>query len=110
VTREAGTVLKAAAALQRGQQTFTGEQVAYLMHLAYDAGRTATILDDLAQVHASFAAHSWRQTYEQWVTAQIAAMEATADRQPWNTWRGQYPGGPVDWETGRPLHRLEIAA
>ncbi|MEU6206384.1 hypothetical protein ABZ814_22700 [Micromonospora musae] len=109
-TPSAGGILAAADALQGPQHTFNREQVAFLIRLAYDAGRTAEYVGDLAAMHANFAAKNWGRTHEQWVADQIAEMEAAAARQPWNTWRGQYPGGPVDFETGRPVRHLEVAA
>ncbi|WP_200214960.1 hypothetical protein [Micromonospora coerulea] len=112
MTGEAGTVLKAAAALRRGQQTYSGEQVAYLMHLAYDSGRTATHLDDIAATHANFAGQNWRLTYEQWVAAQLDEMDRAARARAEREGRPYrpHPGGAVDWETGQPIQRLEIAA
>ena len=113
MTRDAGTALRAATALQRGQQTFTGEQVAYLMHLAYDSGRTATYLADLAEQHCNWQDHAAeRRTYEQLVADRLAEMDRAArvraerEGRPYRI----YPGGPVDWETGEPVRRLEIAA
>lgn len=103
-TPSAGGILAAADALRGPQQTYTREQVAYLLRLAYDSGRTATYLDDLAQWHCTWADRPFlRRTYEQRVADETADMAARAARQPWNTLRGQHPGGPVDWETGRPI-------
>lgn len=50
----AGSTLRAADALRSGQQTFTADQVAYLMHLAYEAGRTGAYLGDLADLYAGW--------------------------------------------------------
>ena len=102
-TPTAGGILAAAAALQDPtRQTFNREQVAYLMHLAYDAGRTATYLDDIAELHAGWARNrdpqpTAEQRYEQRL-AEMGGRDCT------------YRGGPVDWETGRPVRHLEVAA
>ncbi|MFE7868818.1 hypothetical protein ACFUYE_00500 [Micromonospora humida] len=111
-TPTAGGVLAAAAALQDPtRETYTREQVAYLMRLAYDSGRTATHLADVARIHCASVDSGWtRKTYEQRVAEETAEMAAHAASQPWNTWGGSYPGGPVDWETGRPARHLEVAA
>ncbi|WFE45325.1 hypothetical protein [Verrucosispora sp. WMMD1129] len=109
----AGGILAASAALQGPQQTFTREQVAYLMHLAYDAGRTATVLDDVARAHCTaLDADTLRRTFEQRVADELAAMDQAArarakrERRPYRI----YPGGAVDWETGEPVRHLKAAA
>lgn len=106
-------VLRAAAALRRGQQTYNAEQVAYLMALAYDSGRTATYLADLARQHCTGLDNATaRRTYEQRVADELAEMDAVAraraarERRPYRI----HPGGAVDWETGQPVRRLENAA
>lgn len=106
-TPSAGGILAAADALQGPQQTFTREQVAYLMHLAYDSGRTARHLDDVAELHAGWARHprqanAAQQRYRERMAemaAQAAQVNAELGRPPGY----RYDGGPVDWETGRPL-------
>lgn len=47
--------------------------------------------------------------HEQLIAERVAAMESCAARQEWNTWRGQYQGGAVDFETGRASALLEVA-
>ncbi|MGW3808832.1 hypothetical protein [Micromonospora sp. NPDC005113] len=102
-TPTAGGILAASQALQATtRQTFTREQVAYLMHLAYDAGRTATYLDDIAELHATWARHRDPQpTAEQRYRQRMADM---AER------GGDYRGGPVDFETGHPARHLGAVA
>jgi hypothetical protein len=102
-TPTAGGILAAAGALQDPtRQTFTRAEVAYLMRLAYDSGRTATYLDDIAELHATWARHpqhrvSGEQRYEQRL-AEMGGRTCT------------YHGGEVDFETGRPVRHLEVAA
>ena len=102
-TPTAGGILAAAGALQDPtRQTFTRAEVAYLMRLAYDSGRTATYLDDIAELHAGWARHpqhrvSAEQRYEQRL-ADMGGRDVT------------YRGGPVDFETGRPVRHLGAVA
>lgn len=101
-TPTAGGILAAADALQGPQKTFTREQVAYLMHLAYDAGRTATYLDDVAELHANWARQrDPRPAAEQRIAQRAADMAEQG---------GDYRGGPVDWETGKPVRHLGAVA
>jgi len=105
----AGEVLAAVDEL-RSQQSFTRDQVARLMQLAFDSGRYAGYKEDLAELREVWASRAeQRESYEQRVTGRIADMERCAahlavrmheanGRLPW-----KYEGGPVDWETGRPL-------
>lgn len=101
----AGVTLRAADALRNGQETFTADQVAYLLHLAYESGRTATYLGDLAELYANWEAHrhEWQRTAEQ----RRAERRAVYDRYAAESGRPPYYGGPVDFETGRPLRRPE---
>lgn len=84
-----------------------GEQLQHAVTLAFEQGR-AYERAELAEMEATWKPLA-RETYEQRVTARIAAMEAAAARLaaelvekhgriPW-----AYTGGPVDWDTGRPL-------
>ncbi|WP_422744283.1 hypothetical protein ACN27B_08545 [Micromonospora sp. WMMD754] len=104
-TPTAGGILNAAAALQDPtRQTFTRAEVAYLMRLAYDSGRTATYLGDLAQQHCTWLDNATaRRTYEQRIADELADIEAQYGPP-------RYGGGPVDYETGRPMRHLEVAA
>ncbi|MFI6759439.1 hypothetical protein ACIBF5_09900 [Micromonospora sp. NPDC050417] len=106
----AGITLRAVDAIESGQQTFTREQAAYLMHLAFDAGRTATHLEDVAEVHCAAQDNAtMRATYEAKVAVRMAEMSAAADRINHQLGRPpgyRYDGGPVDWETGAPLAAL----
>ncbi|MFG2165541.1 hypothetical protein [Micromonospora chersina] len=102
-TPTAGGILAAAGALQDPtRQTFTRAEVAYLMRLAYDSGRTATYLEDVAELHATWARHpihrpTAEQRYEQRLT-EMGGRDVA------------YRGGPVDWETGRPVRHLGAVA
>lgn len=105
MTPTAGGVLAAVAAIHH-RETFTRKQVAYLMRLAYDSGRTATYVGDLAELHATWAQHPQQQViaeerYQQRMAgmgANAAQINAELGRPPGY----KYHGGPVDWETGRP--------
>ncbi|MEU4772942.1 hypothetical protein [Micromonospora sp. NPDC023644] len=106
-TPSAGGILAAADALQGPQQTFNREQVAYLMHLAYESGRTAEYVADVAELHATWARHpQQRTTAEERYQQRMAEMPACAAQINAELGRPpgyRYDGGPVDWETGRPL-------
>lgn len=84
---------------------WTDDQVAYLVDLAWDSGR-AYEWRRLAEGHAELDA-CWRPVgraaYEQRIAERIREMEDAAAQMPGNTWHGQYPGGPVDYETGAVL-------
>lgn len=109
----AGTTLRAIDAIRSPQQTYTRDQVAYLMHLAYLSGRTTRALDDLAELHGTWAEHREpRITREQRVAERIADMEQAARRAAHLEGRAHHdhPGGPVDWHTGQPVQQLGAAA
>lgn len=103
----AGGILAAADALTSGQETFTRDQVAYLLRLAYDSGRTAQYVGDIAELHADWARHpQQRATAEERYQQRMAEMAASAAQINAELGRPpgyRYDGGPVDWETGRPL-------
>ena len=103
-TLNPGTTLAAAHALRtRRGGTWTDEQVAYLIHLAYQSGRAAAAAEDLAETVACWQQHLPPQvTREQRVQARLAQMEAAAGP-------ATYRGGPVDWDTGRPAQQREAA-
>ncbi|MEU4570804.1 hypothetical protein [Micromonospora sp. NPDC023956] len=113
-TPSAGGILAAADALHSPQQTFTRDQVAYLMHLAYDSGRTAHHLEDVARLHCTGIDNAFlRRTHEQRVADEIADMTARAERLHADMGRPpgyEYRGGPVDWDTGRPVRHLGAVA
>lgn len=82
---------------------WTDDQVGYLVDVAWDGGRAyehARIATAAAELDATWQPVG-RRTYERQVADRIAEMERYAARQTWSTWRGRYPGGPVDYETGR---------
>lgn len=86
-------------------------EVHALVYAAYVRGRYDADLHDL---HGTWAEHREpRATREQRVAQRIAEMEQHAERVSAALGRPPgwtYPGGPVDWETGAPVRRLEIAA
>lgn len=113
-TPSAGGILAAADALQGPQRTFTRAQVAYLMRLAYDSGRTATYVGDLAELHAGWARHPFqRVTADERYRERMAEMAAAGAQINAELGRPpgyRYDGGPVDWEAGRPLQPGEQVA
>ncbi|MEU7677923.1 hypothetical protein AB0C42_24285 [Micromonospora taraxaci] len=106
-TPSAGDILNAADTLQGPQQTFTREQVAELLQLAYDSGRTARYVADVAELHADWARHpQQRPTADERYAERMALFAACAAQVNADLGRPpgyEYHGGPVDWETGRPL-------
>ncbi|HEX6513958.1 MAG TPA: hypothetical protein VF049_00140 [Nocardioidaceae bacterium] len=81
---------------------WTDEEVSYLVDLAWDSGRAyewRRIAEGQAELDACWRPVG-RVAYEQRVAQRLREMEDAAARQPDNTWRGGYPGGPVDFETG----------
>lgn len=92
-TLDPGTTIAAAAALQhRRGRTWTDEQVAYLIALAYESGRAAAAAEDLAETIACWQQHLPPVlTREQRVQARLDAMAAAAGP-------AMYRGGPVTWE------------
>lgn len=107
-TPSAGGILAASAALQDPtRDTFTRAEAAYLMHLAYLAGGTARRQGDIAEMTRTWATHPHqRTTAEQRYAERMAQMAASAAQINAELGRPpgyEYHGGPVDWETGRPL-------
>jgi hypothetical protein len=113
-TPSAGGILAAADALRGPQTTFTRGQVAYLMRLAYDSGRTARYVEDIAELHAGWARHpAHRRTADDRYRERMAQMEANAAQVNAELGRPPgyvYRGGPVDWETGQPVRHLGAVA
>lgn len=105
-----GVTLAAVEAL-RIQQTFTREQVAYLMALAYESGRAQAAGEDLAETIACWTEHPLPSlTREQRVAQRMAEMDRLARAQAAREGRPYrlHPGGPVDWETGEPVRHLLV--
>lgn len=70
----AGVTLRAVDALVIAD-TFTRDQVAYLMALAYESGRTAAFREDLAEVQVVWDASAQpRPTHEEAVTRRAASL------------------------------------
>jgi hypothetical protein len=98
ITLDPGTTLAATTALQhRRGQTWTDEQVAYLIALAYQTGRLHGYADDLAET-----VETWRD-HIQPDRPTRAQRQAQRDAEMRNPPPGTYMGGPVDWETSQPL-------
>lgn len=108
----AGVTLKAARAVAE-QEIFTAGQVAYLLHLAYESGRVSAAGEDMAEVVACWLEHANPvQIRTDRVAARIAEMEQSARDRAEREGRiyRPYRGGPVDWETGRPVREMAVAA
>lgn len=76
---------------------------------AHDRAHLADLLADLAARHADLAA-AWQRlgavTRQQRITRDLVAMHALSDRLAAELGRPAgytYRGGPVDWDTGKPL-------
>ena len=87
-----------------------GEQLETAVALAFEQGR-AYERGELAEMEATWKPLA-RKTYEQQVTARMAEMDRAARARAAREGRPYrpHPGGPVDWETGEPVRRLEMAA
>lgn len=113
-TLTAGVTLRAVEALETGQQTFTRAQVAYLLALAYDSGRTAAYREDLAEMHSTWEDRDERRrTYLERIAERLESYATAGERINSRLGRPKgytYRGGPVDWNTGRPARNLEVAA
>lgn len=109
---EPGAALAAVEAVQGVQQTFTRAEVALLMHLAFDSGRTAAYSADLAERHTLWATNARRPTYDELVAGRLAEMDHAARARAVREGRPYrlHPGGPVDWETGEPIRPLRAVA
>lgn len=109
----AGGILAATTAMQDPHRTYDRDEVAYLMHLAYEAGRLHAAAEDHAEVAACWAEFAQpTPTREQRVADRLADMDRVARMQALRQDRPYriHPGGPVDWATGRPVRHLEVAA
>lgn len=111
--RDAGTVLRAGEALLAEQETFTREQVAYLLSLAFESGIRFRSTYAEGELLTSWAEHHVvPPTRAERVAAELAAVERAArlraerEGRPYRIYRG----GPVDWETGAPVRRLGAVA
>ncbi|MEQ4301581.1 hypothetical protein ABNF97_09340 [Plantactinospora sp. B6F1] len=81
-TLTAGVTLNATASIRDGQTTYTREQVAYLVALAYESGRAHAVTEDMAEVAACWAEFAEpRLSREQRVTARLAEMAAGVERE-----------------------------
>ena len=86
-----------------GPDTWTRDRVTHALALAFESGRAherARVGTELAALNATWRPLP-RRTWHEQVAARVAEMEAYAAGMEWSIWRGQYPGGPVDFETGR---------
>jgi len=114
IATPAGIVLAAADALRtRRDGVWTDQQVACLLALAFDSGRTATALDDTTDLLGTWEEHpDPRKTREQRVAGRLLQMEQSAARIAESMGRPGYvySGGPVEWETGQPVRQLGLVA
>jgi hypothetical protein len=98
-----GMTLIAVNAMQT-QEQFSRAQVAYIVAVAYEIGRRHTLAEDLAETIGTWDAHATpSQVRDKRKAARLAEYERLAGP-------ARYHGGPVDWETGRPLRSLGVAA
>ncbi|GIE79073.1 hypothetical protein Aph02nite_50230 [Actinoplanes philippinensis] len=111
--RDAGTVLRAGEALLGEQETFTREQVAYLIDLAFESGLRFRAAYAEGEMLASWARHHGAPpTRAERIAAELAAVDRAArlraerEGRPYRVYRG----GPVDWETGAPVRQLGAVA
>lgn len=102
----AGTVLAAAEALrERRGGTWTDREVAVLLRLAYEAGRSDAYREDLAELRIQWEDNRLpRLTYEECVARRREEIRSSRREDL----RPDHPGGPVDWETGYPLRHLYL--
>ncbi|MDG4792086.1 hypothetical protein O7626_40430 [Micromonospora sp. WMMD1102] len=86
----AGITLNAVGSIANGQQTYTRDQVSYLVSLAYETGRTHGATEDMAEVVACWAEFAEpRATRQQRTAARLAEMKAGHEREqrrPPNQW------------------------
>jgi hypothetical protein len=103
-------------------RTWTDDDLRLVWTVAHDAGRLAAESNDAAY-RAGFhdgrryalskvgeLDRVWRpvarRTEAERIAAHVAEMESYAARRG----RGTYPGGPVDWVTGKPVRQREAVA
>lgn len=108
---EAGHVLSAVEALADGRELFTRSQVAQLIAMSFDSGRSVTHRANLADLYCTWEDHAERRsTYEQKVAARIAEMEEAgrmARLRAGQPERAPYMGGAVEWgDTDEPYDVL----
>lgn len=90
--------------------TFTAEEAFELARTAYLRGRFDSDINELRGTWTEMAEP--RATREQRVVRRLAHMDAAARAQAARQGRPYriYRGGAVDWETGRPVRELRMAA
>lgn len=102
----AGTILAAAQRLSTpgGQRLWTDAQVAFLVKLAFEAGAAWHHLGDIEEMHDMWASHPvQRPTPGAWYRRRLDDMREAFARFPLTRGRSEYPGGPVDFDTGQPV-------
>lgn len=117
-----GATLSAIEALAHPQDLWTSEQVAYVIALAFESGHAsgyATADAELVEALIGALGGPEAKTRKQAVDWHHKAIEARelrrrADDEARLPRPGDYLGGPVDWETGRPVrearHLTAVAA
>ena len=100
-----GTTLAAAEAISSGQQSFTRDQVAYLIHIAFLSGIEHARAFGTAVLIAGWEIHQQpHRTRDMLIAERLAEYEHHAGPVT-------YHGGPVDWGTGKPTrNHLKAAA
>lgn len=99
-----GTTLAATDAMRSGQETYTCDQVAYLLQLAFLSGAGHRNAMDTAEMVAQWSIHTTPlATSAQRKAQRLEVYAATIGP-------ATYMGGPVDWETGLPVQPTQDAA
>ena len=110
----AGVTLAATEALRvRRDRLWTNEQVSYLIALAFESGRTSAADERIAEVRACWLERIMSEKARDLRAERLAYYERCAEKIAQQMGRPAgyvYAGGPVDFETGRPLRHLVVAA
>jgi hypothetical protein len=85
------------------RDSYTADQVAYLMALAYASGRQASFDDELADLYRGwYARRGWRRTARERMAERMAEMQdaqAAIDARLGRPAGYCYRGGPVEWDS-----------
>jgi hypothetical protein len=99
-----GVTLSAAQALRHPTRVYTAAQVACLLDLAYRSGYRAGADLSTAETLATFDQHPFTApTPHDRYLGRLTEMRAARARAPVTAGRPDYPGGPVDFDTGKPV-------
>ncbi|WP_435589787.1 hypothetical protein [Micromonospora aurantiaca (nom. illeg.)] len=103
---EPGLIQAAVDAIRSGQRQFTHGQVALIAAMAYEMGRRHGYAEEIAELHGTWQEYALpRLTREDRVRQRMADMDRAARRRARRDGRPYrpHPGGPVDWNSGRPV-------